>query len=192
MFGGLKSLFGGGNAQGLANMLGPMLPGMLKEAKPALLQTFTDKTLELENELAYELTDENEIAPFLVIREGELRIQWVVLTHQDDDIIFIEDVLEITSIDDLFNAATKQAVPPMELPEPAELNVPPGTLLQRAGVDNETHDQYFFQRFVVIKVGTIYEVIEGPAAEGDTVYYGHQDENICQNWADEQNRKLNL
>jgi len=198
MFGGIKSLFGGSNAQSMAQMLGPMLPGMLKEAKPALLQAFKDKALELENETDYELTEDDEICPFVVIRDGELRVQWVIITHQDDDVIVVQDVLEIVTLEDLFRAVTQQAPQPKGLPphkwpsltEPEAQQ--PQTMLQKAGVDTERHNKYFNQRYVVIKIGNTYEVIEGPADEGDTVYYGHQDETICQNWADKENRKLNV
>jgi hypothetical protein len=192
MFEGLKSLFGGGNTQTVAAMLGPMLPGMLKQAKPALIEAYQQKALELENELDYELDENQEIVPFPVIRNGEIRINWVVLDHQDDDVIVIQDTIDTITLDELFAAATEQAPAQMELPEPTEPAAEPQTMLERAGVDTERYNQYFHERYVVIKIGNSYEVIEGPAAEGDIVYYGHQDETIAENWADQENRKQNV
>ena len=112
----------------------------------------------------------------------------------------IDEVLETLTLQQLFNAASKEipgAIPdsidvlthgdPTEQPlleaNHAPLQAKKERLLKQA------HDRYFFERFLVVKIGTSFEVIEGPAPEDEQVYYGHQDEDIAQNWADDQNKQ---
>lgn len=210
MLNGLKNLFGGQAA--MLQMVKPMLPKIIADTKPAIKTAYQQKILELENGLDYELANEDEfrqeIAPFIVIRGGEFQANWCVLDHQVNEIgeweITVSDTLESITLDEILQsvlAETDQPTEPkqtFELPEPQQKE---GTLLERAGVTEkptieqkiiERHNKYAAQRFVAVQVGKSLQVIEGPAPEGETVYYGHNDQEICQNWVDEANRKGGL
>lgn len=196
----------------MLQMVKPMLPKIIADTKPALKDAYRAKITELENALDYELANEDEfkqeIAPFIVVRGGEFQANWCVLDHEVNEIgeweISVSDTLESITLDEILesvlNADAGQEPPrqTFELPEPQQKE---GTLLERAGVTEkptieqkiiERHNKYAAQRFVVVQVGQSLQVIEGPAPEGETVYYGHNDQEICQNWADEANRKGGL
>lgn len=159
-----------------------------------------------------------EIVPFVTLREGKLVLQWVLLDHDYDSdeetwYVTVAEVLETVTLDQLFQSATKQLAKPKELPEvtqadefgyevnTSENQTPqegePLNMIERSGVKHvsevmkQAHDTYLLQRFVVVKIEDSYQVIQGPAPERVTVHYGHHDQDICQNWADDANRKLN-
>lgn len=191
---------------------GPALTQAYREKVDQLLESSGIELLINDREF------KEEIVPFGTLREGKLVVQWVLLEHEYDHdekkwCITVAQVLETVTLDQLFQSATKQLAKPKELPEVTQAdefgyevntseNQPPQegeplNMIERSGVKHvsevmkEAHDTYFLQRFVVVKIEDSYQVIEGPAPERVTVHYGHHDQDICQNWADDANRKLN-
>lgn len=174
----IKGMFGG-DIDPMA-MLKPMLPGMLKQGRPQVIQAYQDKVNELSSQLKdfeFDEDSEYEIVPFGTVRNNEPAVQWVLLEHGDQ--VIIKEVLATYTLDEMFQGITGE---PLELENEAPKELPPA--LQRR------HDTYCIQRYLVIKSpGGKMEVIEGPAPEGETVYYGHHDEEICYNWAREANNQ---
>lgn len=160
-------------------MLKPMLPKLIKDVVPKIREAYIKKVQELEDE--HDITnielirgEEIEIVPFITMRNGKLKAQWVILKHTDD-IILIEEVLESYTIEELLSMAQNDME---EIPkkEPQKL------------IKSARHDRFFLEKFVVVKENNEMVVISAPASEGQQVFYGHQDESICENWAEEANR----
>lgn len=210
MFNNIKNMFGGG--LDISAMLGPMLPGILKDAAPKLVQAFDDKVLELTTEHELDLIDNDdvieEIAFFGTKRGGQMQIDWVVLRHEKitESEWFVEliETLKTYKQDEIFDAAlsslTNAPAPVKELPAaPDQLHAISETVKKapiNPGVFEELpevqmrHDRYKHEVFVVVTMDNKFLVIEGPAPAEDVVWYGHQDESIAQNWADVKNREL--
>lgn len=215
MFDGVKKMFGGG--LDISAMIGPMLPGIIKDAAPKMVEAFDQKVLELENSLEFELIDEEEqieeVAAFLTKRNGKLQLDWVVLGHKKQtngswDVTIVEN-LETLTQDDFFAAALqslgKPQAPVMQLPEPLVAPELPAQLhaisevVKQAPIDPQPfeqlpdiqsrHDRYKNERFVVFSTRHGFLVEQGPVV-GPVIWYGHQDEAIAQNWADVKNREL--
>lgn len=176
MFDNLKNMMGGGAS--LA-MLKPMLPKLIKEVVPKIQEAYIQKVQELEIE--HDVTnvelirgDEIEVVPFITMRDNQLKAQWVILRHTDD-IILVEEVLESYTMEELLSMAQNDMA---EIPkkEPQKL------------IKSARHDRFFLEKFVVVKENDKMVVISAPATEGQQVFYGHPDESICENWAEEANR----
>lgn len=166
-------------------MLKPMLPKLIKEVVPKISKEYKNKAEELRNthgldEAGYVGDDVIEVVPFPTIREGIILIQWVALRHTEGEKPIIDQVLSQHTIQELLDVATND----LEFDADDEYAEKKPKLIQ-----SERHDQYFFEKFVVIKQNNHMVVIEAPAEEGVQVFYGHPDEQICQNWADEANRR---
>jgi hypothetical protein len=210
MFDGVKKMFGGG--LDISAMLGPMLPGIIKDAAPKMVEAFDQKVLELENSLDGHLTNENgwidEIVPFISKRNGQLQIDWVILTHTDDGdgcwTVEIDETLETITMQEFFSAAmaglTNAPAPVKQLPAAPEQLHAISETVKKAPVNPDVfdelpdvqmrHNRYKHEVFVVVTMDNKFLVIEGPAPAEDVVWYGHQDEAIAQNWADAKNREL--
>jgi hypothetical protein len=206
----LKNMFGGG--LDISAMIGPMLPGIIKDAAPKLVQSFDQKALDLEEELDLYITNDagfiEEIVPFVSKRNGQLQMDWVLLTHTNDGdgnwTVEITETLETVTMKEFMESAmvgiTNQTKPVKNLPaEPKRLrgisdaikSAPlPGNL--DFSEQKEYHDRYFLEKNVVISFDNSLQVIEGPAPENVMVWYGHEDEVIAQNWADVKNLQLQL
>jgi hypothetical protein len=210
MFDGVKKMFGGG--LDISAMIGPMLPEILKDAAPKIVQAFDDKVLGLENEHELELVNEEdcieEVAFFGTKRGGQLQIDWVVLRHEKvtdvEWIVELAETLETIKQDEFMKSAmaglTNAPAPVKELPaSPSKLRAISESV-QQAPRDprafqnlqdiKDRHARYKHETFVVFaNVDGVFEVEEGPMV-GQTIWYGHQDEAIAQNWADVKNREL--
>jgi hypothetical protein len=164
-------------------MLKPMLPKLMKEVVPKITKEYKNKVEELRNthhldDPDYVGDDVIEVVPFPTIREGSILVQWVALRHQEGEKPIIDQVLAQHTMQELLDIAKND----VQLADEYEEKKP--KLIQ-----SQRHDQYFFEKYVVIKQNNRMTVIEAPADEGVQVFYGHPDEQICQNWADEANRQ---
>lgn len=164
-------------------MLKPMLPKLMKEVAPKITQEYKLKAEELRNlhdldDPDYVLDDQIEIVPFPTLRDGSILIQWVALRHSEGAKPIIDKVLAQHTMQELLDIAKND----IQVASEDEVKKPKLIKSQR-------HDQYFFEKYVVIKKNNRMTVIEAPADEGVQVFYGHPDEQICQNWADEANRQ---
>ncbi len=164
-------------------MLKPMLPKLMKEVVPKITNEYRNKAEELRNEHNlddpdYVREDVIEVVPFPTLREGSILIQWVALRHREGEKPIIDEVLAQHTFEELLEIAKND----IELKDSYEAKKP-------KLIKSHRHDQYFFEKYVVIKQNNRMTVIEAPADEGVQVFYGHPDEQICQNWADEANRQ---
>jgi hypothetical protein len=204
MFNGLKALLGGGNQASAFAMIKPMLPMIKKQAKPALKAAFQEKVDSLKKQLPEPLRhDENlqqEITPFITIRNGEFVAQWVVLDHfPDAEFSQIGETLESITLDEILDEVTSSV---SYADDEAEVTEEPGfkyevqthgepteqpeKLLVRAGATSQ--EQLFrLQRYLVVKIEGTYQVIQGPPPESATVYFDHNDEEIAQDFAELKN-----
>lgn len=186
MLNAIKNMFGAGGSQ-LA-MLKTMLPTIMKDALPMLKQAFDSKSksLLLDNDVSLLNVDgtAEEVAAFVVVRNGKLSIQWAVLQHDTNSgIISVEETLEVTTPEALLQSMLAQDETP-EIQEPAQL---PEVIEQP---NSEEHNAAFLSRYLVIKVAGKYEAIEGPAPEGYEVLFGADSYLEAENHANYLNRKF--
>lgn len=131
MFNGLKSLFSGGGDIDMMKMIGQMLPGIIDEEKPKLLQAFRQKVASLTAEyfpdgLEFNEHIRQEIVPFVTMRNQELVLNWSMLQHSaivQKDVGIIDwqiqviKVVETITLDELLSEVTNSLGKTKELPE---------------------------------------------------------------------------
>lgn len=186
MLSAIKNMFGGSGSQ-LA-MLKTMLPTIMKDALPMLKQAFDSKakSLLMDNDVSLlnVYGKAEEVAAFVVVRNGKLSIQWAVLQHDTESgIIRVQETLEVTTPEELIQAMLAKDEEP-QLQEPAQL---PEVIEQP---NTEDHNASFLSRYLVIKVAGKYEAIEGPAPEGYEVFFGSNSYLEAGNHAGYLNRKI--
>jgi hypothetical protein len=212
MFNPFAKLFGGID---VSAMIGPMLPGIIKDASPKIIEAFDSKVLEFENALEdgpliYDDDFREEIAAFVTKRNGQLQVDWVKLTHDNTGpgmwIVEISEVLETVTQDQFFASVLQSLSKGNAEPRQLQMdntrlhalsekvrNAPTIDLQKLESMDDvkRLHKHFAHYPWLAIRVGNRFALIQAPLSSEDLVWYGSDNQDSVLNWIEEKNQELN-
>jgi hypothetical protein len=210
MFNPFAKLFGGID---VSAMIGPMLPGIIKDASPKIIEAFDSKVLELENAdsgpLIHDDNFREEIAAFVTKRNGQLQVDWVVLTHErtdkDDWNVEISAVLETVTQEQFFasvlQSLSKGKAEPLQIPMDntrlhalsEKVRTAPAIDLQKFEEMDDVkrlHKHFAHYPWLAVRVGNRFGLIQPPLSNEYLVWYGSDNRDTVLDWIEAKNQEL--